>query len=168
MTYKWAPGSRLTEKKAPAQVVGDTLNQLQQENGGRLTARMVVEAARPMESPIHALLEWDDLRAAELHRENEARHIIAAVRVVQKANDPKQADTLIHAYVNLTEKVGEDEQRAYVPMARVFDDADLLAQAIAKAAADLRACEARYQQFDLIKRTVAAAREQLEAATKAA
>jgi hypothetical protein len=160
--YKWAPGSRMAEKTMPAQIAGDALEDMQVENGGRLTARIVVDAARPIDAPLHPAFEWDDVKAAELHRESQARHLIAAIRIVQPRTDPKQKPQMIHAFVNIEEQVGDEKQRAYVPVARVFAEPDLLAQAVERAAAELRAFEDRYAEFDAIARAARAAREQIE------
>jgi hypothetical protein len=160
--FVWAAGSRLTKKIADPQVVGDSLETLQQENGGRLTARVVVEAARPIEAPLHQIFEWDDLRAAELFREDQARHVLSSIRVVQPRTDPKEEKRMLHAYVSLEETIGDEKQRAYVPIARVFNDADLLKQAIEKAAAELRAFEDRYAEFESIAKAARTAREQIE------
>lgn len=160
--FKWASGSHISEKTIGAQAVGDNLEQLQEDNGGRLTARVVVDAARPIEAPLHPAFEWDDLKAAELHREHQARHILAAIRIVQPRTDPKQKPQMIHAYINIEEQVGDEKQRAYVPLARLFNEPDLLNQAIERAAAELRAFEDRYAAFDAIALAVRTAREQIE------
>lgn len=162
--FMWAKGCRLTNKTAPAQVIGDSLSQLEQENGGRLTPRVVVDAARPLEAPLHPVFEWDDFRAAELFREDQARHVLSSIRVVQPRSDPRQSIQLIHAYVSLVEEVSGEQERAYVPMARVFAEPALLKQAIERAAAELRAFEDRYAEFDAIARAARAAREQIESA----
>lgn len=166
--FVWHKGCRITEKTAPAQVVGAALESLQQENGGRLTARVVVDAARPIEAPLHPIFEWDDLRAAELFREDQARHVLASIRIVQPRTDPREAPRTMHAYVSLIEQVGDEKQRAYVPIMRMFNDADLLKQAIERAAAELRSFEDRYAEFDAIARAAKTAREQIEATVTAA
>lgn len=166
--YKWATGSRLTEKKASAQVVGDSLDTLQQENGGRLTARIVVDAARPIDAALHPLFEWDDLRAAELFREDQARHVISSIRIVQPKSDPREAAKLFHAFVSLIEDVDDEKQRAYVPLARVLGSDALLKQAIEKAAAELRAFEDRYAEYETIARAARMAREEIEKTTQQA
>lgn len=166
--YIWAAGCRISKKTADPQVVGDSLDSLQRDNGGRLTARVVVDAARPIESPLHSCFEWDDVRAAELYREDQARHVLSSIRILQPKNDPREPQRIIHAYVNVEEKVGDERQRAYVPVARVLSDDDLLKEAINRAAAELRAMEDRYAEFDGIARAVAAAREALEKRTVAA
>lgn len=166
--FRWAPGSRMTKRVLDPNLAGETLETLQQGNGGRLTARVVVDAARAIDSPLHPCFEWDDVRAAELHREDQARHVISSIRIVQRSADPKQEAQLIRAYVNLEETVGDEKQRAYLPMARVFNDADLLRQAMERAAAELRAFEDKYADFEAIARAAKVARETIEQQTQAA
>jgi len=48
---------------------------------GRLVPSTVVDAARDPESPLHSLFEWDDSRAAERFRLDQARTIIRRVTV---------------------------------------------------------------------------------------
>lgn len=134
----------------------------------RVVSESVVDAARPDESPLHPCFEWDDVRAAELFREDQARHVISSVRVVQRSDDPRKEARVMHAFVSLIEQVGDEEQRAYVPMARVFADSELLKQAIERAAAELRAFEDRYREFDAIARAVKVARESIETTAQAA
>ena len=46
---------------------------------GRLTPDAVVNAARDSENPLHPHFEWDDTKAAEAHRRNQARTLIKTV-----------------------------------------------------------------------------------------
>lgn len=48
---------------------------------GKLTPRLVVEAARAADHPLHERFDWDDETAAEAHRLNQARRLIRKVRV---------------------------------------------------------------------------------------
>lgn len=59
------------------------LHDLAALNNGVLTPEMIVEAAKDPASPIHEEFEWDDARAAHLHRLNQARTLIRGVRVVE-------------------------------------------------------------------------------------
>lgn len=158
-TFTWTPGAHI---KADAQSVGEELTRLQRDNGERLTARIYVDAARPVDSPLHATLEWDDVRAAELHREDQARHIIRCVRVVKQDGE---ATKLQRAFVNVVEVVGDEEQQGYVPMARVLSDADLYRQVLQRAASDLKSWEDRYQQFTELVTIGRAARERVQQLT---
>lgn len=158
--YIWTAGARI---KAKAQIVGQELEQLQDDHGGRLTARIVVEAARPVDAPLHPVFEWDDLRAAELYREDQARHVLHSIRLVERNERGQVLNNRIHAFVNLVETVGDDEQRGYISIARVLSDRDLLAQALRQAAAELRGFETRYADFEVIAEAARVAREHIEA-----
>src|SRR5687767_282224 len=78
-TYHWTPGARF---KADAQKVGTALAKLSEKHDARLTARIVVDAARPKNSVLHTCFEWDDVRAAELFREEQARKVLHSIRAV--------------------------------------------------------------------------------------
>lgn len=163
--YIWTAGAHI---KAKAQAIGAELELLQASHGGRLTARIVVEAARAADAPLHPIFEWDDLRAAELYREDQARHVLACIRVVQERDVNGAATKTIRAFVNLVETVGDDEQRGYIPIARVLSDHDLLTQAVRQAASELRAFEDRYASFEVIAAAGRGARERIEATLAAA
>lgn len=158
--YVWTHGAHI---RADANAIGTRLEELQREKGGRLTARIYVEDARDETSPLHDSLEWDDVRAAELHREHQARHVLASIRIVKQRDEEGTPIQTIRAFVNLTEQVGEDTQRGYIPIARVLSDHELLQQAIAQAARELRAFEERYASFEAIQTVARTARVSLEA-----
>lgn len=46
----------------------------------RLTPALVVKAARNPKSPLHSAFEWDDSKAGEMYRLEQARSLIANVR----------------------------------------------------------------------------------------
>lgn len=52
-----------------------------EDRTGRLTPRAVVDAARDENHPLHGEFEWDDTVAAEAYRLDQARQLIADVRV---------------------------------------------------------------------------------------
>lgn len=64
---------------ADAQVIGPVLGSLAER--GPVTARDVVEAAHSTNSPLHKYFEWDDAKAADLHRIGVAREMVKTVRV---------------------------------------------------------------------------------------
>jgi len=53
-----------------------------QETEGGLTPENIIKAARPKKSPLHAAFEWNDGKAAEQYRLQQARNIINNVEVV--------------------------------------------------------------------------------------
>lgn len=146
MTYKWTEGAHI---KADAQQVGEALVELQADNGERLTPRVVVDAARPDGSPLHPCFEWDDVRAAELHREDQARHIVRCIRVEQPASDNRME--MRRVFVNVIESIDGEDQHGYVSVARVMSDEDLRQQLIVQARKELESFKKRYAELsDLV------------------
>jgi hypothetical protein len=83
--YTWRPR---TEFKVDAQVAGEELAKIKGHNSGDLTPEMVVKAAQDVKSPLHAVFEWDDAKAAQEQRLTQARLLIRSVVVtVTPAND---------------------------------------------------------------------------------
>lgn len=112
------------------------------DSHGLLTKPMVVEAARPAQSPLHDEFDWDDSEAAERWRLEQAGQLFRRIKVVITQPEPKSAtvnvDTSSHrAWVNIPSRHG------YVPLTvavvdhrqEVIDDAvRYLRQAQAKLA----------------------------------
>lgn len=88
MKFTYREGSRVAG--VSAQVAGEELERIRQDRGA-IVAHDVVEAARPDAAPLHPAFEWDDIKAAEAHRQWQARHIIKAVRVVMESSEQGKA-----------------------------------------------------------------------------
>lgn len=85
------------------------------DESGDLTPRLVVDAARPTDSPLHSHFEWDDTLAAEKWRLDQAGQLL---RVTFKP-DPTQP-THLRAFVAIK---GEDSpQSSYVPTETAMQD----------------------------------------------
>ena len=59
----------------------ERIRQLEAKDG-TLDPRNVLDDARDPESPLHSHFEWDDSKAAEAHRMEQARTLIRSVRLV--------------------------------------------------------------------------------------
>jgi hypothetical protein len=123
-----------------------------------IVAADVVRVARPESSPIHRDFEWDDTRAAELYREEQARRIIRYIHVESATGEPTRA---FH-HVEVTEANGETRS-AYVAAPVVWSNPDLASQVVEKALAELRLWKARYEQYSELAHVVARIDEILEA-----
>jgi hypothetical protein len=64
---------------ADAKVIGPVLGELSER--GPVTARDVVDLAHSSNSPLHKYFEWDDARAADMHRLGVAREMVKTIRV---------------------------------------------------------------------------------------
>ncbi len=145
--YSWGPGSTFA---ADAQRVGTELDKLQKQHGGRLTPRVVVDAAREPGREIHRCFEWDDVRAAELYRENRARDVMQHVRVELIPQTADEEPLVVRAFVNLTEGEQDALERGYIPIARVLSDGELYAQTCERAARELDSMAKRYAGFQAL------------------
>lgn len=88
---------------------------------GHVTPDMILEEAKPVDSPFHDWFEWDDTKAALAHRRNQARRLIGMVQVyirtqtrtvssVAYVRDPK-AKANVQSYVS-TESLKSDRELA--------------------------------------------------------
>lgn len=66
--------------KGDVQQIGRELDRIHKAEG-IIMPEKVVEAARPIESPLHHEFEWDDAKAAEKFRIDQARGIIQNITV---------------------------------------------------------------------------------------
>lgn len=102
------------------------------QRAGELTPSLVVEEARPEDSPLHSHFEWDDAVAAEAHRVSQAAHLIRSCRVVYgEANNGESKS--VRQWLNVTHEE-DPARRTYKPVDEVFAD-DFSRQLI------LRECE---------------------------
>jgi len=65
--------------KKEAQVVGEKLHELAEQNGGELETKSVLAEAKKRTSILHKYFEWSDTKAAHEYRMHQARHLIAVV-----------------------------------------------------------------------------------------
>lgn len=142
-TYRWRPTAQLSGN---AQAVGEVLSALVQKHSDRLTARVVLDEARPEQSPLHRYFLWDNAMAAEKYREEQARLVMRSIEVQQGEDTPQPMFTVV------VEQVGEDQQKAYVTTARVLSDPALTLQVLEQAMADLESFRVRYGRFRSLAR----------------
>jgi hypothetical protein len=141
MTYQWKPGARF---KTSAQEVGERLEAIRAQNDECFSARNVVDDARDVASPLHSEFEWDDPKAAELHREHQARQIIASVRVVvDDEGDAGDHPQLSIAYVSIHRSTPTGGS-CYTTTARAMSDRELRAMVVEDAMSGLAAWQTRY------------------------
>ena len=94
MVYKWSIG---LYAKVDANLAGSELERIERENG-EITNTAVVDAARPEDSVLHCLFDWDDREAAEKWRRTQASNMIGALIVVK---DENTTDYSKRAFVNV-------------------------------------------------------------------
>jgi hypothetical protein len=148
--YAWTMTDSLIP--VPAQVAGERLEKIRQDNGGKLEPEMVVDDSRPQEAPLHKAFEWDDAKAGELYRVDQAKQIIRHV-VIQNVTEEGTAPTKpVRAFVS----VQRDGERSYTSMAHAMSDADLRKQVLERAMSELQNWRSRYKDLQELAQVYAA------------
>jgi hypothetical protein len=93
------------------------LESIRLANGGQLSPKVVVDAARPHNSILHNYFEWDDDVAGELYREAQARKLIKIIRIEVSV----EARHIIVPKYQVAER-GEDDDGSYEPVTMIMSD----------------------------------------------
>lgn len=105
----------------------------------------VVDEARPAGSPLHPFFTWNNSRAGELWREEQARHLIRSVRIIH----PLTPDIAVRKYVNVFARDDEDrfDGNAYLHAREVAETPDYKKQTLDYALEEIRAWRTKYAGF---------------------
>lgn len=138
MIYQWKTGSHIS---IDAQAAGEEMERIRVHRNGRLDQEAVVEAARSEESALHGHFEWDDRKAANSFRLDQAGHLIRCIAIEM----PKRGgdDAPIRAFVNVV----RDGDRSYTSTAHALSDADLRQQVLDTAWRELEAWRQRHAEL---------------------
>ncbi len=137
MIYQFRAGYSLPG--VTAQIVGDTLKKLEAEHNV-VTPAAVVLIARPRNAPLHGCFEWDDGKAAEKFRLDQARLVIRSVEVVHIMENGKEERQL--GYVSIAEN--KPGSSAYMNTPDALKDERYSAKIIDDAKAQLLGWRRRY------------------------
>jgi len=133
MIYHWKNGGF----GVPAQLAGERIEAIR-EQWGRVYARDVVEDARPEQSPLHPCFEWDDAKAAESWRTDQAGQLLRAlVMVPEEVPDVEP----VRAFIAIGP---ENAPNDYMPVGLVMGDEELRRRALNDALNELRRARQKY------------------------
>lgn len=107
------------------------------QHGHKATAQELLASARPKNSPIYHLFEWNDKKAAEEHRLEKARYLLRAV-MVEYYIEKTQRTVEVRAHVFIP---GE---KAYLSIKTILTDEARRATMLEEAKAELRAWQRKY------------------------
>lgn len=111
---------------------------------GELTTEAVVTAARAVGSPLHRYFEWDDSRAAEAYRHEQAAALIRRVQVRVLLD----GDTRPHAVTVRRFEATDEARGAYRAVDDIALDGRALASLLARFERDAAAFERRYGHLE--------------------
>lgn len=142
--YGWHAGCKYGPKDA--QIIGRELVALKKNHAEGLTNKVVLDAARPKNAPMHGYFTWDDRAAAESYRLQQAHYLLSNLKVVYLNEDTgKEYDVRAFWNVRRAEDEGEGEiGRTFVPIVEVMTDSELRKAAIARFLAEIASLRDRY------------------------
>ena len=115
---------------------------------GKLTPDLVVEEARKNEGEaghlLHARLEWDNEKASESWRREQARGLIRSVRVVYKKADEDGPSKSVRGFHSVQSEKGN----VYVPLEEVEKDEFTRKLILANMQREWEQLFDRYKQFE--------------------
>jgi hypothetical protein len=125
-----------------AQVAGEFLDD--KFGDAPITAQDFVEAARPSDAPVHHLIEWNNKRAADLYRLDQARYVMRSITVVVEIAGEEEET---RAYHHVTVDTDEGPKEGYVRQEIVWETPEARDQIIRRAIGEISAWQERYKQY---------------------
>jgi hypothetical protein len=149
ISYAWRSG--FPHKSVNPNIVGKEFERIEQQHG-KVTPQIVVDASRDSSSPLHPLIEWDNTVAGALWREDQAGQLISAIYVINVRNDTEEELPPIRAFVRITEAPAGNEEltepKSYTAISRVMSDEDLRDSYRRQAFKTLAQWRDRYQDIE--------------------
>ncbi len=108
MVYKF---KRTSGFSGNAEATFNALEEVREQNEGQLKPYAIVDAARPVDSPLHRHFEWSDSKAAENWRSHTARRLVRAVIVKPEKDTPEDNPATHRAYISVQSVAVEGEER---------------------------------------------------------
>ena len=124
-------------------VVVSALRSIAEKHDGVLKAEDVIEAARPVKSPLHSKFTWDDSEAAAKYRLIEARELI---RTTIQYIDVSGEQQPFRVFCSLTPD-RENDGGGYREVSAVLSNKTFREQLIADALAEMKAFQDRYAKI---------------------
>ena len=132
MVYKWKDASQI---KVDAQTAGEICEKL--ERNGGLTAKRLVDESRSKTAPLHDAFEWDDEKAAEAYREDQARYIIRSLIIESETKEGEPVRAFFSIYKN----------KSYERVDVILEDSRKSEALIEMALKELKAFRAKYSHL---------------------
>ncbi len=142
--FKAKPGARFSRNKV--QAYGEEIERIKAKHGIKmLKSQTIVDEARDENSPIHEYFEWDDSKASELYRRQQAVNLINRIVVVEiKDGEEKEVPFL----VNVKIVDADEEDRGYISFDELIEDELLYDQYLNGLIQELITLKAKIKNFE--------------------
>jgi hypothetical protein len=141
--YRRKKGSIIPNKNVVR--YGKRIDELIQSNQGDITPEAVLKDARSRSSPLHDFFTWDDTKAAEKWRLQQAGYLLRNIEIEVVCNDKPQ---VTRAFFNVSSGNGDTKPTSvYVSFERAFSDTELRQQVINAALDELMYWQTKYRQY---------------------
>lgn len=114
------------------------------DSHGMLTPTLVVDEARDPGHPLHSHFEWDDARAAEEYRLEQARGLIQKVKIVYRSPRGRSPERLVRAYHSVPDV---ERGRVYRSAEDIAEDPLLREMVLRDMERDWKQLKTRYEHF---------------------
>ncbi len=149
--YQWKDGSRVP-KSVTANAAAAEFERIRSK--GPLTPKAIVDASRPKAAVLHPAFEWNDKRAAEQWRENQASSMVRAVVVVPKDDEtpPHREYVLVNQPIvtAATDSRPARQETHYMRSEVVVQHVDLFADALGKLEARVRETQSSVRELETL------------------
>ena len=138
-----------------ADVAHEELERIRNKNNdGILIPSEIRDESRPEDAILHKLFEWDDWKAAEAYRENQASFIIRNLTV--KVEDENIDEPIITRQYVIT------AHNSYQPIMEAMADVELREMLLEAARSELLAFQAKYRHLKELAKLMDAIDDQME------
>lgn len=155
--YELRPGFR-QPKGADINAAGHEIERIKKQHGDKAPPAVIVESARPKDSPIHPWITWDIREAARKCQEEEAGYLCRSYYRVESDEDNREMRTI----ANVSIQFEGDEERSYVSSSRILTDEDIRNQVRAELDRSFLGLIDRYRHLPGLKSLVMEAIARIE------
>lgn len=128
--------------KADATTVANEIKSI----GDEITPKQIVDYARNENSELHKCFTWDDTKAAEKWRLQEARQVVCQLQLVTVGNDEKEEPTPLRVFYKT------DNSEGYKPTQLIVQNMDEYGKLLAKAKEELQTFKAKYKAISELEK----------------
>ena len=125
-------------------------------------AAQLIDDAKAKESPLHDYFEWNNKRAAERWRIEQARYLLRGITVVITTPEGEERTTRAFHSVTLDGSYEINVPKTYVTVQRAMSEDELRTQVIEEALKKIKSWQRRYKEYKEFAKIVQAIDETLK------